>query len=134
VGYWHQSIQKLGGTWMRHSTVEPHKLKKPHQALRERLSDYLQPLDAAAEIAQLGHGGGKDVIVEHYLSLYDRRVKIMSDLGLPALSVAGFTWPRPLAAPDGIPMRLHNEFKGIMQRQVHAGFFDRHKQRRPVGP
>jgi hypothetical protein len=111
--YWNQWLRRCGGTWARHSTVEPYQVPKPQQALRCMLSSYMHPLDAEAESFQLGHGAG--VVAQHYLNMYERVPQILAPLDLPALP--GFAWPAPIDCREAVPRRLDSEFRRLVQQE-----------------
>jgi integrase len=85
---------------------------KPHQALRQVISDWMEPKDRRAESAQLGHGGG--VVFRHYLGILKRIPKLLEKFRLPELE--GFTWPEKIEASRALPPRLWEEFRRIVGR------------------
>ena len=91
---------------------------KPHQALRRMCSEFMQPRDAVAEAAQLGHGGG--VVFTHYLDTLSRIPPVLDALVLPSLStldprLSTFSWPDAIAVERITPLRLHEEYRRLVE-------------------
>jgi len=115
---WHSLVTKCTSPDQRNAQ------EKRHQALRRKLSDWLEQKDPAAEAAQLGHGanplaagpgrnGGGGVVFRHYLDLWRRQAKWLERYRLPV--PANFAWPEPV---EGValkqPVRLYAEFRRLV--------------------
>ena len=87
--------------------------EKRQQALRRKLSDWLERKDPAAEALQLGHGKG--VVFDSYLDTLRRAARHLEMYRLP--EIEAFPWPAPVAAKLRRPDRLYNQFRRLVNQR-----------------
>jgi integrase len=94
---WNHLVERCG----------PAPVSKPQQEMRKRLATWLRSKNPDAERAQLGHGGGADVVFNNYLPTLELLPALLEQWQLP--EVSGCAWPAPLAAETERPLRLLRE-------------------------
>ncbi len=112
--HWHDLVRACGKV--------PHAPKKPQQALRCMMSDYLYRKDPVGEAAQLGHGkvgaaqlerqSGNGVVFRNYLDQLRYVPRYLEPVRLP--SIEGISWPEPIRASRDRPGRLNEALRWLL--------------------